>query len=59
MSVKSICSLISLLSFHLVDLPIDESEVLKSPILNVWGLMWDLSFSSVSFAYVGALVLKA
>ena len=51
--------LISLLSFCLTDLSIGESEVLKSPTISVWGLMCDLSFSNVSFTYVGALVFEA
>ncbi|KAL6069250.1 hypothetical protein STEG23_019709, partial [Scotinomys teguina] len=42
-------------SFDLVDLSIGESGVLKSPTINVWGLMYDFSFSNVSFTYVVAL----
>ena len=55
--MTSVSSLISLLSFCLVDLSIGESEVLKSPIIIVWGLMCDLNFSNASFTYVGALVI--
>ena len=65
MSVKSICLirsvslLISLLSFCLVDVSFGKSGVLKSPVISVWGLICDLSFSNVSFTYVCALVLGA
>ena len=52
-------SLISLLSFCLVDLSIVESWVLKSPTISVWGLMCDLIFNNVSFTYVDALVFGA
>ena len=54
MSVKSIwvmtsvSSLTSLLSFCLADLSSGDSRVLNSPTISVWGLMCDLSFSSVS-----------
>ncbi|KAL6042592.1 hypothetical protein STEG23_023915, partial [Scotinomys teguina] len=44
-------------SFNMVDLSIGESGVLKSPTINVWGLMYDLSFSNVSFTYVGIFLL--
>ena len=57
--MTSVSSFISLLSFYLVDLCIGESGVLKSPTINGWGLMFDLSFSNVSFIYVVALVLWA
>ena len=50
--MTSVSSLISLLSFYLVDLFIGENRVLKCP-----AIMCDLSFSNVSFTYVGALVL--
>ncbi|KAL6043489.1 hypothetical protein STEG23_013961 [Scotinomys teguina] len=43
-------------SVDLVDLSIGESGVLKSPTTSVWVLMYDLSFSNVSFTYVGALI---
>ncbi|KAL6033093.1 hypothetical protein STEG23_012577 [Scotinomys teguina] len=46
-------------SFDLVDLSIGENGVLKSPTINFWDLMDDLSFSNVSFTYVGALVFGA
>jgi len=48
----------SLFNFYFHDLSIDESEVLKSTII-VWGEMCVLSFSKVSFTYVGALVFEA
>ena len=63
MSVRSIwfityvSSLISLLSFCLVDLSICESGVVKSPNISVWGLMCNLSSRNVSFTYVGVLAL--
>ena len=57
--MTSVSSLISLLSFCLVDLSIGESGVLKSPTISVWGLMCNLSFSNVSFTYVDALVFGA
>ena len=52
----TVSCLISLLSFCLVDLSIGEHGVLKSPTISVWGLICDLSFSNVSFTYVGALL---
>jgi hypothetical protein len=45
------------LSFH--DLSICESGVLKSPSINMLGLMCDLSFRNVSFMNVGALEFGA
>lgn len=45
----SVSAIISLFSFCLAALSIGESEVLKSPIANVWGLMCDFSFNNVSF----------
>lgn len=36
-----------------------ESRVLKSPTINVWGLICGLSFSNVSFTNVGALAFGA
>ena len=52
------CLLTSLFLFifcldHLLN---GEVGVLKSPTINVWGSMCDLSFSNVSFTNVGALV---
>ena len=43
----------------MVDLPIVNRGVLKSPTISLWGLMCDLSFSYVSFTYIGALVFVA
>ncbi|KAL6085005.1 hypothetical protein STEG23_017696 [Scotinomys teguina] len=43
-------------SFHLVNLSIGESGVLKTPSINVYGLIYDSSFSKDSFTYVGTLV---
>ena len=44
----------SLFSFYFNDLSIEESGVLKSPIITVWDSMCVLSFSKVSFMNVGA-----
>ena len=55
--MTSVSSLISLLSFCLVNLSIVESLMLKTPTISLWGLMYSLSFSNISFTYVGALVL--
>ena len=55
----SVSSLISLLSFCLVDLSIMESGVLKPLNISVWCLMCDLIFSNVSFKYVDILVFGA
>ena len=52
-------SLVSVLRFFLVDLFIGERGMLKSPTISVWGLMCDLSSSSVYFAYVGVFILGA
>ena len=55
MSIRSIwfiisdSSLISLLSFCLVDLSTGEIGVLKPPTIRVCGLMYALSSSNVSF----------
>ena len=57
--ITSLRSLTSLLSFCLVYLSKGESGVLKSPTISVWSLMCGLSFSSISFTYVGGLVLGA
>ena len=57
--MASVSSLISLLSFCLVDPAIDENGVLKSLTISVWGLMFNLSFSNVSFTYVGTPVFEA
>ena len=57
--ITAVSSLISLLSFCLVDLSIDERGVLKSLTIRVWGLMYVLSSSNVYFTYVGAFILGA
>ena len=46
-------------SFCLDDLSISESRVLKSLTINVWGSVYDLSFSNVSFMNVDALAFRA
>ena len=55
--MTSVSSLISLLNFCLIDLSIGENGKLKSLTNSVWGLICNLSFSNVSFTYVGTLVL--
>ena len=45
----------SLFSFYFHDLSIDESRVMKSPIIIVWGVMCALSFSNVSLMHVGVI----
>jgi len=47
----------SLFNFCFQDLSIDESGVLKSPTIIVWGATCILSFSKVYFMYVGTLYL--
>jgi len=49
----------SLFNFCFHDLYIDESGVMKSPTIIVWGTMCDLSFSKVSLMYVGAHAFRA
>ena len=44
--------------FCLVDRSIGGSGVLKSPAMNVWCLMSNLTFSNVSFTNMGALVFR-
>ena len=56
---KAALAHISLFSSCLDDMCFGESRVLKSPTINVWGLMCDLSFSNVSFTNVGALAFEA
>jgi hypothetical protein len=47
------CSfIISLFSFSLDDLSIGENAVLKSPTIDVWGWVYHLSLSNVSFMNV-------
>ena len=50
--MMSITFIISLFSSCPDDPSVDESGVLKSPTINVWGLMCALSFSNVSFTNV-------
>ena len=57
--IMSISFISSLFCFCLDDLPIGENGVLKSPTINVWGLMCDLNFTIVSFTNVGALTCGA
>jgi hypothetical protein len=42
--------------FCLDGLTIGEHEVLKSHTIDVWGLMWCLSFINIYFTNVGAFV---
>jgi hypothetical protein len=49
----------ALFSFYFHDLAIAKSGVLKSPTVIVWGVMYALSFSKVSFMNVGALAFGA
>ena len=56
--MTSVCSLISLSSFHLVNLSMGKSGMLNYPIISVWGLMCNLSLSDF-FTYVDALVFGA
>ena len=51
--------IISLFSFCLDDMSIGESRVLKSPTINVWGSICDLSFSNVSLTNVVIFVCEA
>ena len=47
--IMSVSFIIFLFSFCLYDLFIGESEILTSPTIHVWGVIYDLSFSNVSF----------
>jgi len=49
----------SLFNFCFHDLSIDESGVLKSPIIIVWGAMCALSFNKISFMNVSVLEFGA
>ena len=49
----------SLFSFFFHDLSNGESGVLMSPTIIVWGEMYFLSFSRISFINVGAFVFGA
>jgi hypothetical protein len=55
----SVSFIISFFSVCLHDLSIDESELLKSPTINVWGLVCDSSFSNVSYTSMGAIVFRS
>jgi hypothetical protein len=48
-----------LFSFGFQDLSIDESVVLKSPTIIVWGIMCAFSFSKVFLMNVDALAFGA
>ena len=48
-----------LFSFCFHDLSIDESGVLRSSIIIVWGAVYFLSFTMVSFMNMGTLVFEA
>ena len=50
---------VSVFSFCFHDLSIDESGVLRFTTNIVWGSMYFLSFSRVSFMNMGALVFGA
>ena len=61
-SIKFIMSLsyiISLYVYILDVLSIGESGGQQFPTINVWGSMYNLNFSNVSFTNVGALVFGA
>ena len=53
--ITSVSFNVSLYSFCFHDLSIAESGVLKSPNIIVFGVIFALSFSKVSFMNVGAL----
>jgi hypothetical protein len=55
----SFCFAISLVTFILVNLWINESGVLKSQTSNMWGSMCDLNISNVSFTNVGIVAFGA
>jgi hypothetical protein len=52
--MMSVLSIISLVSFCLDVLTIDECWVWKSPTINVSGLIYGLSFSNAAFTNVDA-----
>ena len=58
-SIPSVSFIVSLFTFCFHDLSTDNSGVLKSPTIIVWGVMWALSFSKVSLMIVGALAFGA
>ena len=58
-SKASISFTVSLFSFCFLDWSIEESEVLKSPIFIVLGVMCALSFSKVFFMNEGAFAFGA
>lgn len=55
----SVNFIISLFNFCLDGLLIGESEVLKSSTINVWCLIYGLTFSNVSLMNVDAFVFGA
>ena len=57
--ITSVSFTVSLFRFCFHDLSIAESWVLKSPTIIVWGVMYALSFSKVSFMNVAALAFGA
>ena len=50
---------ISLFSFCLDDMFIDESRVLKFPTVNAWEYIRDLMFINVSFKILGTILFRA
>ena len=58
-SLNSDSFTVSLFSFCFQDLSIDESRVLKSPTIIMWGVMCTLSFCKVSFMNVDACAFRA
>lgn len=44
----SVSFIISLFSFQMEDLLVDENVMLKPPIISVWGYMYKFSFINVS-----------
>ena len=57
--INSVCFTVSLFSYCFYDLSIDESGVLKSPTIIVWGAMCALSFCKVSFYKYGCLCIRS
>jgi hypothetical protein len=57
--ITSVSFTVSLFIFCFHDLSIDESGVLKSPTIIVWGTMCALSFTKMSLMNVAALAFGA